>query len=66
MTAMDGYELCRLIRQNPMFKDTPVVMMTTSKGIIDRMRAGIVGASGLFTKPFNTVELQKMVFTHLT
>lgn len=66
MAEMDGYELCRLIRKEPMFKNTPIVIMTASKGIIDGVKARMVGASGSFTKPFNRVNLLKMVFSYLT
>lgn len=66
MDKIDGYELCRLIRNNSSFKNTPIVMVTGSKGIIDKVRARFVGASGYLTKPFTRAELLKMVFMHLT
>ncbi|BAU08651.1 response regulator [Fischerella thermalis CCMEE 5330] len=66
MEGIDGYELCRIIRNNSMFKETPIVMVTGSKGIIDKVRARFVGASGYLTKPFTRADLLKMVFMHLT
>ncbi|MDJ0795557.1 MAG: response regulator [Calothrix sp. MO_167.B12] len=66
MAEMDGYELCRLIRNNSMFKNTPIVMVTANKGIINRVKAKMSGASGFFPKPFSRVDLLKMVFTYLT
>ncbi len=66
MAEMDGYELCRLIRNNSMFKNTPIIMMTANKGIFNRIKAKMVGVSGFFIKPFNRVDLLKMVFAHLT
>jgi two-component system, chemotaxis family, response regulator PixG len=66
MVGIDGYELCRLIRNNSMFKETPVVFVTGSKGIIDKIKAKFVGASGYLTKPFSRSELLKMVFMHLS
>lgn len=65
MAGMDGYELCSLIRNNSMFKNTPIIMVTANKGIFNRIKAKMVGASGFFLKPFNRVELLKMVFTYL-
>ncbi|GAB1542606.1 response regulator [Scytonema sp. NUACC21] len=65
MDGMDGYELCRLVRNNSMFKKTPIIMVTGSKGIVDKVRARLVGASGYLTKPFTRADLLKMVFMHL-
>ncbi|MEM7556185.1 MAG: response regulator [Cyanobacteria bacterium P01_A01_bin.84] len=66
MEGIDGYELCRIIRNNSMFKHTPIVMVTGSKGIVDKVKARLVGASGYLTKPFTRADLLKMVFMHLT
>ncbi|MGI8500847.1 MAG: response regulator [Hassallia sp.] len=66
MAGIDGYELCRLIRNNSMLKETPIIFVTGSKGIIDKIKAKFVGASGYLTKPFSRSELLKMVFMHLS
>ncbi|MEB3179428.1 MAG: response regulator [Nostocaceae cyanobacterium] len=65
MDGIDGYELCRLLRNNNQFKITPIVMVTGNTGIFDRVKARLVGASGYLTKPFTRAELLKMVFMHL-
>jgi two-component system, chemotaxis family, response regulator PixG len=65
MPKVDGYELCRLLRRHPMFKATPIIMVTGNTGLIDRARAKIVGATDYMTKPFNQHELLKMVFRYL-
>lgn len=66
MPWVDGYELCRLIRKNSQFKNTPVVMVTGNTGLIDRAKAKVAGATDYLTKPFTQADLQKMVFRHLT
>jgi two-component system, chemotaxis family, response regulator PixG len=65
MAGIDGYELCRIIRNNSMFKEIPIIFVTSSKGIVDKVKARIVGASGYLTKPFSRAELLKMIFMHL-
>jgi len=65
MEGIDGYELCRIVRNNSMFKKTPIIMVTGNKGFIDRVKARFVGASGYLTKPFSRADLLKMVFMHL-
>jgi twitching motility two-component system response regulator PilG len=66
MPMVDGYKLCRLIRNHSLFKTTPVVMVTGNTGIIDRAKAKLVGATDYMTKPFTQSELLKMVFRYLT
>ncbi|MBH8555934.1 response regulator [Nostocaceae cyanobacterium CENA357] len=66
MAGIDGYELCRVIRNNSMFKHTPIIFVTGYKGIVDKVKARLVGASGYLTKPFTRAELLKIVFMHLT
>ncbi len=65
MPGMDGYELCRLLRNHPLFEKTPVIMVTGHTGIIDRARAKLVGATDYLTKPFTKEGLLKMVSKHL-
>jgi len=43
------------------FKATPIIMVTNT-GIIDRVKARLVGASGYLTKPFTQSDLLKIVF----
>ncbi|WP_088893419.1 response regulator [Leptolyngbya ohadii] len=65
MPSLDGYELCSLLRKHPVFRSTPIVMVTGNTGFIDRAKARLVGASGYLTKPFTQSDLMKMVFKHL-
>jgi len=65
MPNVDGYQLCALIRKTHMFKETPVVMVTGHKGLLDRARARLAGATDYLTKPFTQVDLLKMVMRHL-
>jgi twitching motility two-component system response regulator PilG len=66
MPNLDGYELCSLLRKHPLFKSTPIIMVTGNTGFLDRAKAKLVRASGYLTKPFNQSELLKMVFKHLS
>ena len=66
MSGINGYELCRLLRNHSYFKNTPIIMVTGNTGIIDRVKARLVGASGYLTKPFTQSDLLKIVFRHLS
>lgn len=54
MPEVDGYELCTMLRQSRHIRNVPIVMFTGRDGLIDRMRAQLVGASDYITKPVNT------------
>ncbi|MEB3213531.1 MAG: response regulator [Leptolyngbyaceae bacterium] len=58
MPVASGYEICAQIRRTSMFKDTPVVIITGKDGIVDRVRAKVVGASGFIAKP---LEVSKVI-----
>jgi two-component system, chemotaxis family, response regulator PixG len=47
----NGYEICAQIRRIAAFKDTPVIILTSNNGIVDRVRAKLVGATGFLAKP---------------
>lgn len=53
MPKMNGYDLCRNIRQNPRFKETPIILVTTLSDPTDVIRALEAGADNYTTKPYN-------------
>jgi len=57
MPRLDGYETCSLIKHNKMFKETPVIMLSSKDGLFDRARGRIVGSEQYLTKPFTKDEL---------
>jgi len=56
MPGMDGYEVCRRIRQDPGTAFLPVIMMTAS-GEEQKLRAIESGADDFVNKPFDQAEL---------
>ncbi len=53
MPKMNGFELCRKIRENPAHKDTPIMLVTTLSDPTDVIRALEAGADNFTTKPYN-------------
>ncbi len=51
MPNLNGYDLCSLLRKSQRFKNIPIVMLTGRDGMIDRVRAKLVGATDYLTKP---------------
>lgn len=65
MPTLDGYELCSLLRKHSFLKETPVIMVTGKKGIINRVKAKMVKASDYITKPFQKKDLLKVIFKYI-
>ena len=59
MPRLDGYHTCALIRNNSIYRNTPVVMLSSKDGLFDRAKARVVGANYYLTKPFSQEELKK-------
>ena len=57
MPRLDGYQTTALIKNNKVFKATPVVMLSSKDGLFDRARGRIVGSEQYLTKPFTKEEL---------
>lgn len=57
MPRLDGYQTCSLIKHNKVFKQTPVIMLSSKDGLFDRARGRIVGSEQYLTKPFTKDEL---------
>ncbi len=65
MPRLDGYQTCALIKKNPKFSGTPVIMLSSKDGLFDRARGRMVGSDEYLTKPFTKDSLLKAVSAHL-
>jgi twitching motility two-component system response regulator PilG len=65
MPRLDGYQTCALIKNNQVFKETPVIMLSSKDGLFDRARGRIVGSDQYLTKPFTKEELLGAIREHV-
>jgi twitching motility two-component system response regulator PilG len=65
MPRLDGYQTCALIKKNPRFAATPVVMLSSRDGLFDRARGRMVGSNQYLTKPFTKESLLRAVSRHV-
>ena len=65
MPRLDGYQTCSLIKHNKVFKDTPVIMLSSKDGLFDRARGRLVGSEQYLTKPFTKDELLGAIHSHV-
>ena len=53
MPELDGFEFCRFVRQDPRFKDVPIVAVTGLKGEKDQLKMREAGINEILVKPFS-------------
>lgn len=61
MPDMDGYEVTRRLRNNPVTASTPILMFTAKTQLDDKVAGFEVGANDYLTKPTHPAELQSHV-----
>ncbi|GFP24379.1 two-component system, chemotaxis family, chemotaxis protein CheY [Candidatus Hakubella thermalkaliphila] len=61
MPVMDGLKLVSIVRGNPIYKDIPIIIITTEGAEEDKKRSLAVGANAYLPKPIQTQELIKLV-----
>ncbi|MBR3502440.1 MAG: response regulator [Alphaproteobacteria bacterium] len=65
LPEMSGLELCRIIRNNPEYKNIPIIMLTAKGQEEDKVRGLSAGADDYVTKPFSVPELLARIKTNL-
>lgn len=65
MPGMDGWEVCRTIKQHPDFADTRVVMVTAKGAFEDKVEGLRSGADDYLIKPVDLKELAEKVKRNL-
>ena len=57
LPGMDGFEVCRIVRQHQLYKDLPIIMLTAKGEEIDRILGFELGIDDYVVKPFSPREL---------
>lgn len=65
MPEMDGYEVCRRLKTDPMTREIPVIFLTAQTESEDETRGFEVGAVDYVHKPFSPAVVKARVHTHL-
>ncbi|MBI5687014.1 MAG: response regulator [Verrucomicrobia bacterium] len=61
MPGMDGFEVCRRLRENPKTSRVPIIMLTGQSSMEEKVKGLECGADDYLTKPFQRVELEARV-----
>jgi twitching motility two-component system response regulator PilG len=65
LPKMNGFEVARHLRSQPQWNRTVIVVLSRRDGIIDRMKARLVGTQAYLTKPFTRQVIVDIVTTTL-
>ncbi|MEA5532593.1 response regulator [Crocosphaera sp. XPORK-15E] len=61
MPQINGYELCQILQKSSKLREIPIIMLTGREGIIDRVRAKLIGVDHYLTKPCDPKELIEVI-----
>ncbi|MBT9312629.1 response regulator [Leptothoe kymatousa] len=65
MPNISGYELCKFLRNTKEFYKTPIIILTGRDGMIDRVRAKMVGADDFLAKPPAPEKIAQLLNKHI-
>ena len=65
MPEMDGYEVCRRLKQDKISREIPIIFISALDVPMDKVKAFEVGGVDYITKPFNSEEVIARINTHL-
>jgi DNA-binding response OmpR family regulator len=66
LPKLNGYQVCRLLKQDRRFSRIPVIMVTARTQDRDYVQGKECGADDYLTKPFEFPELLQVVERHLS
>ena len=61
MPVASGYEICAQLRRVSVFANTPIIILTGSDGLLDRVRAKVVGSTDFISKPVAADKVMSVV-----
>lgn len=65
MPTMDGYETCKLLKENATLQNIPIIFISALDETMDKVKAFELGGVDYVTKPFQFEEVVARVGTHL-
>jgi putative two-component system response regulator len=65
MPEVDGFEVCRKLKKNPITREIPVIFITAVNTSDEKTNGFKIGAVDYITKPFDPIEVKARVNTHL-
>jgi CheY-like chemotaxis protein len=57
MPKMNGFQVCKILKEDPEFRDTPIILVTSRGDKVGSKFVDVLGITEYFTKPFQPEEL---------
>ena len=61
MPNLDGLQTCQIIKRNSMFKELPIIILSSKDGEFDKAKGLMMGANDYLIKPFTKDSIIKVV-----
>lgn len=61
MPETNGYEICTQLRKTTQFKETPIIILTGNDGVVDQVRARLLGATDFIGKPVDPTIISNLI-----
>jgi two-component system cell cycle response regulator len=65
LPGLDGYEVCRWLKQDDASKDIPIIMLTVKSDLADKVSGFQIGADDYLPKPYDDLELNARIYAAL-
>lgn len=65
MPETNGYEICEKLRKISRFKHVPIVILSGNDGLVDQVRARLLGATDFLSKPMEPIVIISIIRKHL-
>ncbi len=65
MPGMNGFQVCSILQNNPLIRNTPIIFMTALSDTHDKIKGFDLGAVDYITKPFQQEEVLVRIRLHL-
>ncbi|KXO14009.1 chemotaxis protein [Moritella sp. JT01] len=66
MPEIDGFEVCRLLKKDPVTKHIPIIFVTSKNEAVDELLGFELGAVDYITKPYNPAIVRSRIKAHLS
>jgi DNA-binding response OmpR family regulator len=64
LPGMDGLDVCKVIKNNKHTKQVPIIMLSGSEQVFDKVMGRLAGAADYITKPFEPETIRKCIDTY--
>jgi chemotaxis family two-component system response regulator PixG len=65
LDGVSGLDMCAQLKKLSLFRQTPILILTDSTGIFDRVKSRLMGATDFMVKPFEPEEIAMMIEKYL-